>query len=247
MRSIGRLIQAKLRAALAGPPPRRQPAEGRLPPGQRLVDRLPVLDLGTRPRIPREQWRLRVQGAVAGPLTLDWAAIQTLPQVDVVADVHCVTRWSRLEVPWRGVRARDVLALARPTPAASHALLGAADGYTTNLPLAALLDDDVLLAHSVDGKPLTTEHGGPLRLVVPRRYFWKSAKWLTRIEVREADAPGFWEERGYHNDADPWREERFRARPPAPAAGALRRAATAPDEVAPGLHGIHNDPRGDHP
>ena len=181
----------------------------RLPPGQRLVGGRPVLDLGIQPDIAPEQWRLRIDGLVQTPLTLDWRAFQGLEQVERVSDIHCVTSWSRYDNRWGGVAARTILELAAPLPEARFAVLHSEDGYTTNLPLSALLDDDVLLAHSWDGAPLEREHGAPVRLVVPKRYFWKSAKWLTRIELLDRDRPGFWETRGYHNEGDPWKEERY--------------------------------------
>ena len=150
-----------------------------------------------------------MDGAVRQPLSLDWQALRCLPQVEVVADIHCVTRWSRLDVRWSGVAARSVLEAAEPRADAAFVMLSCHDGYTTNLPLSVLLQDDVLLACGVDGGALDTEHGGPVRLVVPSRYFWKSAKWVSRIELLTRDRPGFWETRGYHNDADPWQEQRF--------------------------------------
>ncbi|MEY2632762.1 MAG: hypothetical protein RIR00_1416 [Pseudomonadota bacterium] len=181
----------------------------RVPPGQRLTDDFPVLDLGLRPGVHPGNWQLRLFGLVQQEQVLDWAALLALPQCEDVSDFHCVTHWSRLDVPWQGVRARDVIALAQPLPAAVHVTLHSYDGYTTNLPLAALLDADVLVAHGVDGGPLSDEHGGPVRLVVPKRYAWKSAKWLSGIEFHAEDRPGYWEVRGYHNVADPWREERY--------------------------------------
>lgn len=181
----------------------------RVPPGQRLTGDFPVLDLGIQPGISHDDWRLRLFGLVAREVELDWPGLMALPQVSDVSDFHCVTHWTRLDVPWEGVRARDVVALAAPLPAALYVTLHSSDGYTTNLPLAALLDDDVLVAHGVDGGPLSEEHGGPVRLVVPKRYAWKCAKWLCGIEFHAEDRPGYWEVRGYHNDADPWREERY--------------------------------------
>jgi DMSO/TMAO reductase YedYZ molybdopterin-dependent catalytic subunit len=161
--------------------------------------------------LDRRQWRLQVWGLLDAPQRLDRQAIHALPQVEVCIDFHCVTRWSQLDMPWQGVLARDLVRLARPQDEAKFVTLHGADGYTTNLPLEALLDDDVIVAHSVFGAPLAHEHGGPVRLVVPKRYAWKSAKWLTGIEFHAKDRPGFWEVRGYHNDADPWREQRFSA------------------------------------
>ena len=181
----------------------------RIPPGQRLVTDFPVLDLGIQPDIHHENWQLRLFGLVSQELVLDWDHLLSLPQVRLINDFHCVTTWSRLDVPWEGVLAREVVALAGPLPEARHVTLHSYDGYTTNVSLSALLDDDVLVAHSVDDAPLAIEHGGPVRLVLPKRYAWKSAKWLSAIEFHAEDRPGFWEVRGYHNEADPWKEERY--------------------------------------
>lgn len=181
----------------------------RVPPGQRLTGDFPVLDLGVRPGVTHDTWRLRLFGLVARELEIDWAGLMALPQIRDVSDFHCVTHWSRLDVAWEGVRVRDLITLAEPQPEARFVTLHGSDGYTTNLPLLALFDDDVLIAHGVDGGPLSEAHGGPVRLVVPKRYGWKSAKWLNAIEFHAEDRPGFWEVRGYHNDADPWREERY--------------------------------------
>lgn len=185
------------------------PDRPRLPPGQTLTAGFPVLDLGIHPEIAHEEWSLQLYGLVARPQQLDWAALQMLPPFEDVSDFHCVTHWSRFDVRWEGVRASEVIALAQPLPEARFVTLHGSDGYTTNLPLAALLDPDVLIAHSADGGPLSVAHGGPVRLVVPKRYAWKSAKWLAAIEFHAEDRPGYWEVRGYHNDADPWREERY--------------------------------------
>ncbi len=181
----------------------------RLPPGQRRVDSWPVLDLGVQPHVPTHAWRLAIDGAVAMPLELDWAAFMALPQVEHVSDVHCVTQWSRYNNRWQGVRTSVLLAMARPLPEARHAILHAHDGYTTNVALEHFAADDCLLAHSHDGAPLSREHGGPVRVVIPRLYFWKSPKWIKRIELSAVDQPGFWEVRGYHNVGDPWLEQRY--------------------------------------
>ena len=181
----------------------------RLPPGQRLVKNWPVLDLGVKPEVPRERWSLAVDGAVEAPQRLDWAAFQALPQREMVSDVHCVTAWSRYDNRWTGVATTDLLALVRPAPEARHVLFESYDGYTTNVTLEAFAAEDALLAHSWEGEPLTPDHGGPLRVVIPRYYFWKSAKWVKRITFSPVDRPGFWEVRGYHNVGDPWLEERY--------------------------------------
>ncbi len=181
----------------------------RLPPGQHRVNSLPVLDIGIHPAIAQSEWRLALYGRVANPLELGWDELQALPQQQITADIHCVTHWSCLDVHWSGVAVKALLAAAQPQPEGRFVTLHSYDNYTTNLPLAALFDDDVLLAHSVNGEPLSVEHGGPVRLVVPKRYFWKSAKWLKAIEIHAEDRPGFWEVRGYHNEAFPWEEQRF--------------------------------------
>jgi len=186
--------------------PRQEP---RLPPGQVKTEKWPVLHYGTVPRIDLASWELRVDGLVEEPQRWNWEQFQALPRVQVTSDIHCVTRWSRYDNVWEGVSIREVLRRARPRPAARFAVIHAAQGFTTNLPVAELDQDDVLLADKHDGQPLTQEHGWPLRLVVPRRYFWKSAKWVSRVELVERDQPGFWERNGYHNAADPWHEERF--------------------------------------
>lgn len=209
MTDWAKFIQAKIKIAQKGAAPSKPNFDARTPPGQHLVTNFPVLDLGNRPEITRDTWRLHLFGLVRHEVTLDWAGLLRLPQVKVALDFHCVTRWSRLDMQWEGVLARDVLMLAEPAPEAHFVTLHSYDEYTTNLPLTALLDSNVLVAHSVLGKPLSSEHGGPVRLVVPKRYGWKSAKWLKGIEFHQEDRPGFWEVRGYHNDADPWQEQRF--------------------------------------
>lgn len=181
----------------------------RIPPGQRQVGNFPVLDLGIRPPVTHDNWQLRLFGLVGQELKLDWAQLLAMPQTRLRLDLHCVTTWSQLDMDWAGVRARELVALAAPPEAARFVTLHSYDGYTTNLPRAALLDDDVLVAHSFDDAPLSDEHGGPVRLIVPKRYLWKSAKWLRAIEFHTEDRPGYWEVRGYHNDADPWAEERY--------------------------------------
>jgi DMSO/TMAO reductase YedYZ molybdopterin-dependent catalytic subunit len=185
------------------------PAAERLPPGQRQVQNWPVLDLGIKPKIALESWRLTVDGLVANPLSWGWAEFLAQPQVHSVSDIHCVTAWSRYDNRWEGVSARHLLALVQPLPEARHIIFHAHDGYTTNLPLKAFDDEGVLLAARWEGQPLAPEHGGPVRVVVPKLYFWKSAKWIKRLEFVAEDRKGFWEVRGYHNEADPWKEERY--------------------------------------
>lgn len=181
----------------------------RLPPGQRLVTNWPVLDLGVQPHVPTQSWELVVDGAVTTPLRLDWADFLALPQVEDLSDIHCVTQWSRYDNRWQGVKTQVILGLVQPRPEARHVILHGHDGYTTNVELAHFAEDDCLIAHSHDGVPLSREHGGPARLIIPRSYFWKSAKWIKRIEFSAVDRPGFWEVRGYHNIGDPWLEERY--------------------------------------
>jgi DMSO/TMAO reductase YedYZ molybdopterin-dependent catalytic subunit len=181
----------------------------RLPPGQHLVRDWPVLDLGVLPHVPLDRWRLDVTGLVERPLSLDWAAFGRLPRTESLSDIHCVTSWSRFDNAWQGVATRDLLDLAGVGPGAGAVMLHGHDGYATNLPLDDVAAEGSLLATHWDGKPLAPEHGGPLRAVVPHLYFWKSAKWLSRIEVLPADRPGFWERNGYHMRGDPWAEERY--------------------------------------
>jgi len=184
-------------------------ANSRVPAGQTEVKNFPVLNIGLQPSIAKIDWSLRIYGLVEKELNLDWAAFEALPQITNVSDFHCVTRWSQLDMDWQGVSAQAVLALAAPLKTAKFVTLHGYDGYTTNLSLEALLDDDVLVAHSVLGQVLTREHGGPARMIVPKRYAWKGAKWLKAIELHAEDKLGFWELRGYHNYADPFLEQRF--------------------------------------
>jgi len=183
--------------------------ENRLPPGQHQVEKWPVLDLGLQPDISKEAWKLDVDGLVEAPLTLTFDAFMALPQRSFVSDIHCVTTWSRFDNRWEGVATRDLVERVKPRPEARHVILHAYDGYTTNLRLDMFAADDALIAHSWEGAPLTREHGGPVRAVIPQWYFWKSAKWLKRIEFSPMDKPGFWEVRGYHNEGDPWAEDRY--------------------------------------
>ncbi len=193
-------------AGQAGPVVR---SEGRLPPGQRQVDNFPVLDLGIQPEIPLDTWSLRIHGKVEQPVTLSWAEFQALPRFRDTSDFHCVTTWSQFDMVWEGVAFLSLAERVRPLPSATHVYFKAFDGYTTNVRLDALMDDDVLLAHSWNGQPLTRAHGGPVRVVVPKLYAWKGAKWVKEIIFLDRDILGFWELRGYSNSADPWLEERF--------------------------------------
>jgi DMSO/TMAO reductase YedYZ molybdopterin-dependent catalytic subunit len=187
---------------------------GRLPPGQALTLKWPVLHDGPVPEFDRATWDFRVGGLVAQPLTLKFDELLALGQVEVVSDFHCVTRWSTFDNRWEGVPIRAVLQKAAPLPAATHVMVVGHKGrerygYSTNLPLGDLDRPDVLLCHRHDGQPLTAEHGGPLRLVVPHLYAWKSAKWVRGLVFMDADKPGYWERAGYHMRGDPFAEERF--------------------------------------
>jgi len=186
-----------------------RPETDRLPPGQHLVKNWPVLDLGQQPSISTSTWKLDVRGLVEHPVTLGWADFQALEQSTKVSDIHCVTTWSRYDNKWKGVSTRDLLDLVMPKPEAHFVMLTSFDGYTTNLPLEDFAAEDAILATAWEGEPLTSDHGGPMRLVVPHLYFWKSAKWLSRIELIPEDRAGFWERNGYHMFGDPWREQRY--------------------------------------
>lgn len=181
----------------------------RLPPGQREVKNWPVLDLGAQPNIPKDQWRLFINGEVETPARLIWEDLEALPQIESVSDMHCVTQWSRFDNHWKGVSSRTILDLVMPKSEVTHVVFHSYDTYTTNVSLEVFADPDVLLAHTWEGLPITREHGGPLRVMIPRWYLWKSAKWIKRIEFVTADKPGFWETRGYHNEGDPWLEQRY--------------------------------------
>jgi DMSO/TMAO reductase YedYZ molybdopterin-dependent catalytic subunit len=183
----------------------------RLPPGQYLTEKWPVLHAGSVATYPPglDGWEFRVSGAVDNPGALTWAELNELPRVEVTQDIHCVTRWSRFDASFAGIPWTAVAELVRPRPAARFAIAQAEAGFTTNVPIEFLEREGAMLATHADGEPLTAEHGWPLRLIVPGKYFWKSAKWLRGIELRPDDQPGFWERLGYHNDADPFEEQRF--------------------------------------
>ena len=186
-----------------------RPEAERLPPGQHLVKNWPVLDLGQQPQVRLDTWRLELRGLVENQPTLSWKSFLALDQSRKVSDIHCVTTWSRYDNEWQGVATQDLLDEAMPKPEATHVLLTSYDGYTTNLPLVDFASDEAILATHWQGMPLTAEHGGPMRLVVPHLYFWKSAKWLRRIEFLNSDQAGFWERNGYHMYGDPWIEQRY--------------------------------------
>jgi DMSO/TMAO reductase YedYZ molybdopterin-dependent catalytic subunit len=181
----------------------------RVPPGQVLTSKWPVLTYGAVPRFDPCSWTFRCFGLVEHEMVWTWAEFLALPRVRVKSDIHCVTSWSRLDNEWEGVSVREILQRVRPLPEARFVLQHADGDYTTNVALEQLLDDDVLLALKHDGHDLDPEHGGPMRLVVPKLYFWKSAKWLRALELLDVNPPGFWERNGYHMNADPWREERY--------------------------------------
>jgi DMSO/TMAO reductase YedYZ molybdopterin-dependent catalytic subunit len=181
----------------------------RLPPGQYLTEKWPVLHAGSVPHADLATWDFTVTGEVENPLRLTFDELKALPQIDFTTDIHCVTRWSRFDTSFHGVHWRELAKLAKPKPTARFVIAHAEQDYTSNLPLEAIEADEAMVAWDADGEPLAPDHGWPLRLVVPSRYFWKSAKWLRGLELRSTDEPGFWERYGYHNDADPWREERY--------------------------------------
>ena len=200
------------------PDPRARPGRAddavngtRLPPGQHVPPKLPVLHYGPVPRFDPRTWDLRICGATAGgrDQSWDWDQVSALPQVEVVADLHCVTRFTVPGNRWAGVSAAEVLRRVPPADSVTHVMIWAAYGYSANVRIADFAADTTVLASHLDGRPLTPEHGYPLRLVVPSLYAWKSVKWLRAIEYLTGDRRGFWEERGYHNTADPWREQRY--------------------------------------
>jgi DMSO/TMAO reductase YedYZ molybdopterin-dependent catalytic subunit len=181
----------------------------RLPPGQYLTDKWPVLHAGSVPKTDLATWDFRVWGQVENPVTLMWEELIALPSTEITIDIHCVTRWSRFDTSFKGVHWRELAKLVRPKPTARFVVAHAEQGFTANVPVSAIEDESALLAYEADGEPLTPEHGWPLRLVVSSKYFWKSAKWLRGLELLSTDQPGFWERYGYHNNADYTREERY--------------------------------------
>ena len=193
---------------------RRQLAEmgidpARLPPGQYHTERFPVLHVGDVPTYDMSKWSFRVFGEVSNELTLSWDELRALPATEISTDIHCVTKWSKFDTMWKGVRLRDLFDRAGRLPSAHHVIMHAEYGYTANVPLEDTLGDNCLLAYEFDGKPLEGEHGYPVRTLIPHLYFWKSVKWVRGIELVAQDAPGFWERNGYHNYGDPFREQRF--------------------------------------
>jgi DMSO/TMAO reductase YedYZ molybdopterin-dependent catalytic subunit len=208
-----RYIEAKQRWAekqvARGVRPLPEPAEGRLPPGQKLTTGFPVLDLGVQPEIPLAEWTLTVDGLIENPTVLSWAQLNALPQVEDISDFHCVTTWSKYDCRWSGVPFTALYELVRPQADAKFVYFTSYDGYSTNVSLEACLDDDVLIATSFDGAPVPREHGGPARVIIPKLYAWKGAKFVRGITFLAEDKLGFWEVRGYSNTADPWKEERY--------------------------------------
>lgn len=185
------------------------PALDRLPPGQTLVKDWPVLDLGVQPEIPAQKFRLDLDGAVENRMSLNLDEFMALPMEQSISDMHCVTQWSRYDNRWTGVTARTLVEMVKPDRLVRHVVFHSHDGYTTNVRFDQFDQPGVLLVHEWEGKPINRQHGGPVRVLIPRLYLWKSAKWIRRIEFVIRDRPGFWEQRGYHNNADPWLEERY--------------------------------------
>jgi DMSO/TMAO reductase YedYZ molybdopterin-dependent catalytic subunit len=181
----------------------------RLPPGQYLTEKWPVLHAGDVPNVDLGTWDFKVWGEVEEPLTLTFEQLKELPATDVTSDIHCVTRWSRFDAQFRGVHWSELAKLCRPKPGARFVVAHAEQGFTANVPLSAIEDAKALIVYEADGERLTPDHGWPARLFVPTKYFWKSAKWLRGLELSATDKPGFWERYGYHNEADYWQEQRY--------------------------------------
>jgi DMSO/TMAO reductase YedYZ molybdopterin-dependent catalytic subunit len=182
---------------------------GRVPPGQYLTDGFPVLSAGPTPQVPLDTWSFSIEGLVRAPVTWSWKEFTALPARDWTVDISCVTKWTKLDTLWHGVSLDDLLAAVEIEPRAGFVTAHSYGGYTTNLPLTDLVNNQAFVAWEYDGAPLEPPHGGPARLVVPHLYFWKSAKWVRGLRLHEEDEPGFWESLGYHNRGDPWREERY--------------------------------------
>ena len=181
----------------------------RLPPGQYFTAKWPVLHAGEVPNVDIAKWTLELTGEVEQPVTLGYEQLRNLPATEVTTDIHCVTRWSRFDAQFRGVHWRELTKLCRPKPSAHFVIAHAEHGFTANVPLEALEDENALIVYEADGEPLTPDHGYPVRLFIPTKYFWKSAKWLRGIELSAFDKPGFWERYGYNNNADFWQEQRY--------------------------------------
>lgn len=183
--------------------------ENRVPDGQFLTDRFPVLHYGQTPTIDKSKWRFKIWGLVEREVELDFTKFDALPKVELHCDIHCVTTWSKLDTHWVGVQSMELLNLCKPDPKSTHVLVHAWNNWSTNLTLEDFFQEDVVFATEYDGKPVTADHGGPVRLVVPRLYFWKSAKWVTGVQFLPKEVLGFWEKYGYHSHGDPWKEERY--------------------------------------
>jgi DMSO/TMAO reductase YedYZ molybdopterin-dependent catalytic subunit len=209
MNNSKRIIEEKLKQARRKVEKKTISNNTRLPPGQTLTSKFPILDLGIIPDIDISNWKLRIFGLVKKELNISFEELKNFSQTQEISDFHCVTHWSKFDVQWGGVIAKEILDSASILKEADFATLYSYDNYTTNIPLKVLLDKDVIIAHQVYNKPLSLEHGGPVRMVIPKRYAWKSAKWLKAIEIHKGDKLGFWEVRGYNNNADPWKEERY--------------------------------------
>ncbi|MEX2683358.1 MAG: sulfite oxidase-like oxidoreductase [Candidatus Sigynarchaeota archaeon] len=182
----------------------------RLPPGQHKTERFPVLQYGRVMHIDRDTYALKVDGLVENPLVLTLEQLAKLPKLDEIVDIHCVTSWSKFDTRWAGVPFKEIIKLVKPKPEARFVVMHCADGgFTTSLPIEVMSEDDVLVAYEYEGRPITDDHGGPVRTVVPKKYFYKSAKWLVRLEFVAEDQLGYWERGGYSNTADPWKEERY--------------------------------------
>jgi DMSO/TMAO reductase YedYZ molybdopterin-dependent catalytic subunit len=207
-----KLIAAKMKQLERFRRERRQRGEAqksqRLPPGQHVVPNVPVLDLGVHPPFDPKTWSFTVDGEVENPITFTWEEFQALPQTDIIKDFHCVTTWSSYDLKWRGVRLQDLAKIVQPKDSANFAIMESYDGYTTNTSVHEALGDDALLATHLGGEPLAIEHGGPMRMMIPTLYAWKSAKFLKKLTFSLRDKPGYWEIRGYHMVGDPWKEER---------------------------------------
>ncbi len=209
----GKLVKAKERWAerqiAKGAKALERPTEERLPPGQHLTRGFPVLDLGIKPETTLEEWRLQIDGLVEKPVELDWKRFNELSQAQDISDLHCVTTWSKFDCRWEGVPFTEIYDLVKPLPEAAYVLFTAYDDYTVNVPLATLLDEDVLIATKFEGGPLPREHGGPARVIIPKLYGWKGAKFVRHLHFMKEDKLGFWEVRGYSNTADPFTEDRY--------------------------------------
>jgi len=191
------------------PPPRLGRSAERLPPGQHLTQGFPILDLGVKPEIALKDWRLEIGGLVENPKTFTWEEFNALPQFEDVSDFHCVTTWSKFDCRWRGVAFFTLAEIVKPKSEVRHVLFSSYDGYSSNVRIEDALDDDALVVTQFDGKPITRDHGGPARVIIPKLYAWKGAKFVRAIDFVAEDKPGFWEVRGYSNTADPWTEDRF--------------------------------------